>query len=221
MPRPRQWESPDLLVQDMKGYEWKRWFEKERKKEAANDLHAIIRNAVGGNTFRAFHKLPQKPSETFRDWAHQALTCDFLATFQGVNSESEYEDWIARLVHDFQDHWRDAMKVEMPFGPSFKLPNLLVKRLCLYSKVPIDVFERVVWFLHVPLDSYTIQAVRNCVDSFSDSKAIGKIPGAATMSFIKNAETYKAFQSGIKALAVKAVVPPITLDCLAWDAGHK
>ena len=103
---------------------------------------------------------------------------------------------------------------------SFKLPNLLVKRLCLYREVKLKDFNRVVWFLHVPLDSYTIVAVKNCVESFPDQGVIGKVPSTATMSLIKNQKMYDAFQAGIRRMAREAGVPPITLDCLAWDKSH-
>ncbi len=101
----------------------------------------------------------------------------------------------------------------MPFGPSFKLPNLLVKRLCFYCGVRDLDFERVIPFLHVPLDSYTLQALAKCCSELG-------IRSTATMSFIKDRHTYERFQSHIRKLAKEAKVPPITLDCLAWDEGH-
>jgi hypothetical protein len=77
-------------------------------------------------------------------------------------------------------------------------------------------------FLHVPLDSYTIVGVKNCAKLFPQpqAEAIGKIPNTATMSFVKDKRMYDALQSGMRELVRKAGVPPITLDCLAWDNGH-
>ena len=57
--------------------------------------------------------------------------------------------------------------------------------------------------------------------SFPEGIAIGKIPATATMKFVNSIQMYEAFQRGIRELAKEARVPPITLDCIAWDAGHE
>jgi hypothetical protein len=106
------------------------------------------------------------------------------------------------------------MGKDMPFGPSYKLPNLLVKRLCLSNEVSQRTFKRIVNFVHVPLDSYTLQALaKSCPEL--------EIRATATMGFIKDRKTYERIQTQIRQLAKKAKVPPIVLDCLAWDEGHK
>jgi len=220
LPTPKQWESPAKLVDDLRHYDWRGWFHAGRRSNADKDLRAIIKVAVERNTFRAFHKLPNRPSETFRNWAFQAFNQPSLAGLLTVNSQSQYDEWLSSLVADFQRDWKEHMGSEIPFGPSFKLPNLLVKRLFVYREMPTDVFERIVWFLHVPLDSYTIRAVANCVESFPEPISIRKVPSTASMGFVKNEEMYSAFQSGMRKLASKAGVPPISLDCLAWDEGH-
>jgi hypothetical protein len=221
MPKPKEWDGPEDLVRDLKRYKWQTWFKRERAKEVESDLPAIVKVAVESNTFRAFQNLPQKPSETFRDWANQALHGHFRSRLLTVRSQKQYDAWLSGLVRDLRKHWKKKMKRTIPYGPSWKLPNLLVKRLCLYRELPAQAIDRIIWFLHVPLDKYTILAVKNCVSSFPDPGAIGKVPTGATMSFVKNRRMYNAFQSGIKELTWKAKVPPIALDCLAWDKHHK
>ena len=43
--------------------------------------------------------------------------------------------------------------------------RLLMKGVCGVPEIPKATYDRLVWFLHVPLDSYSIQAVRNCIDA--------------------------------------------------------
>jgi len=109
---------------------------------------------------------------------------------------------------------------DISYGPSLKLPNLVMRHVCLYRGLSDELVEKLVWYLHVPLDSFTIQAVARCVDLFPNKQAIGRIPASATMSFIKNREMYEAFQEGIRQMAAEAGVPPIALDYVAWDSSH-
>jgi hypothetical protein len=204
----------------LKNYKWKKWFDRERKQESKRELQKIIKQAVGANTFRAFKRhRGNRPSVTFREWANKALNQETLEELWAVRSQREYDEWLSKLVKSFTRHWNSKMD-KVAYGPYCKLPNLLAKRLCLYREVKQEDFNRVVWFLHVPLDSYTIVAVKNCVELFPHAGAIGKIPNTATMSFVKNKRMYDALQSGMRELACEAGVPPITLDFLAWDSGH-
>jgi hypothetical protein len=42
------------------------------------------------------------------------------------------------------------MGCEIPFGPSLKLPNLLMKGVCGLHEIPEATYNRLVWYLHVP-----------------------------------------------------------------------
>lgn len=210
MPKPKEWTSVHKLVKDLKKYDLEKWCREEKKLN-------IARSAVSNNTFRAFHNLRKKPSRSFQDWALRVINGKFLVRLRAIDSQPDYDRWLRTLVQDFQEYWQKEVGREIPYGPSFKLPNLLMKRLFLYGTIP----KRVVKFLHVPLDSYTIRALRKCWMSLPGSTAIGKIPSGATMSFVRDPNTYEVFQRGIREIARRAKVSPITLDCLAWDAGHR
>lgn len=97
--------------------------------------------------------------------------------------------------------------------------RLLMKGVCGVPEIPKATYDRLVWFLHVPLDSYSIQAVRNCIDARLKEQ-IGHIPSSAGMGFMKTREVYDGLQETIRLLAEKANVPPIALDILAWDEAH-
>jgi hypothetical protein len=220
MPTPKEWPDKDRLVQDLKKYDWQDWFALGRRGESESSLKQIIKQAVEGNTFRAFKKRRgHSPSVVFREWANNALVSKTLKRLWSVESQNEFDEWLSELVRGFTKYWNSRMD-EVEYGPYFKLPNLLVKRLCLYREVPLKDFNRLVWYLHVPLDSYTILAVKNCVESFPDFGTIGRVPRTASMSFVTSEKMYDSFQLGIREIAHEAGVPPIALDCLAWDAGH-
>ena len=128
--------------------------------------------------------------------------------------------WMAFLGLSLRRYWQDAMGQEMGYGHSLKLPNLLMKGVCVSSHLPKEFSDRLFGYLHVPLDSYSIIAVRNCFDGFPAKAEIGPIPANAAMGLIKSPEVYQAFQVFMRSLAKKARVPPIAIDILAWDRAH-
>jgi hypothetical protein len=177
---------------------------------------------VGANTFRAFHNMPRKPSEVFRGWALEALIGrpGYFNKLLSIENRADYDRWLHFFAADFRRHWKRKMGCEIPFGASLKLPNLLMKGVCGVHEIPKTTYDRLVWFLHVPLDSYSIQAVRNCID-VRLQRQIGRIPSSAGMGFVKTLGVYDGLQEAIRLLAEKAKVPPIALDILAWDQAHE
>ena len=105
------------------------------------------------------------------------------------------------------------MGSKLPFGPSWKLVNLVMKRLTL--ELPFRHRKRIMNFLHVPLDRYTLAAVRKLVVLLHGRE----IPAQATMAFITNARDYASIQESIRDLAKRANVPAIAVDYVVWN-GH-
>ncbi len=220
MPSPKSYAGSREVIMALKRYPWLEWFKTGRVQERNSDLKLIIKHSVGPNIFRAFRHLPMKPSVIFRDWAYECFSKQFLTDFRNVSSRSHYRKWVYEVSDSMQRRWKRATGAMMAPGPSLKLANLIAKRLCLFREIPVREFERLVWFLEVPLDIYTIQAMANCVPGFPDHEEIGRIPKAATMGFVTNKKMYEAFQDGIRQLTDDAGVPPIAFDCLAWDSSH-
>lgn len=215
MPTPVRWANPDRLIVALRRSRWEEWFLRERRM-GPTGLVDVIRGSVGANTFRAFRK-PPAPSAVFRTWAEQALVDEkYLDKLLRIRSEDAYREWLDGLVQDFRRRWKREMGSAIAFGPSYKLPNLLVKAVCASTLMPDRQFQRLVKLLHVPLDSYSIQAVRHCISVFPDAAVIGPVPASAGMSFVRNDTMYNAFQDGIRLLAREAGA----LDCLAWNEAH-
>jgi hypothetical protein len=219
---PKQWEA-DQLVEALRGCRWQRYFANGRAKNRHTDWPTIIRGWVGPNTFRAFPGMPRRPSEVFREWAYRCLVGEprYIDDLLAVKSVTAYDKWLHRFADDFRRYWERQMKCEIVFGSSRKLPNLLMKGVCSSPEVPQASYERIVWFLHVPLDSYSIQAVRNCIGSPRITSQIGRIPPSASMGFVTTEGIYNGLQKAVRILAAKAEVPPIALDIVAWDQAHR
>jgi hypothetical protein len=125
MPTPKIWETADDLVVALKK-DWNTHASKLRNADA--DWESSIQSAVSGNTFRAFRNLPHRPSRVFREWAFDALiTRGYIHELKKVRTQENYDQWLDKLVSDFSKYWKRKMKVSIPFGPSYKLPNLLMK----------------------------------------------------------------------------------------------
>jgi hypothetical protein len=217
LPTHKTWNTYDQLVADLKTFAWRKEIERTER-AAAGEWEQVIRRAVASNTFRAFHRMPQRPSEVFRTWALDAFVGrDSLESLKVISSPRGYDVWLTELVVDFQKCWRSRMGVEVPYGPAYKLPNLLLKCVALRPEIPPLQRERLVQWLHVPLDSYTIQALRGWLKLPGG----GLIPSGATMKFVRDEKLYDSLQREIKRIAELADVPPIAFDYLAWDASHE
>lgn len=88
------------------------------------------------------------------------------------------------------------MGQEMPFGPLRKLPNLLMKEVVLWTGLNKSQRDRLLGYLHVPLDSYTLRGLRNCI-------AEPSIPKHANMGFVTNEAMYNRIQVTIREIAGK------------------
>jgi hypothetical protein len=216
----KTYRDTNELASALRKVDWQGWFFRQRRKEAESDLKTIIEHSAAGDTFRPFAKLRMRPSRVFREWAYQGFGSGLLGEFLALHSRTSFDSWLEKLSRNFQRYWRARTGKEIPFGPARKLPNLLLKRLCLFRDVEQETVHRLVWFLHVPLDKYSLAAIRYCVPVFPNPRAIGKIPSSPRMGIVRNEEMYAALQGGIRLVARGAQVPPIALDLLSWNAAH-
>ncbi|MHB0958297.1 MAG: hypothetical protein ACYC0X_12525 [Pirellulaceae bacterium] len=174
-------------------------------------LELIVQHSVGGNTFRAFQNMPKRPSEVFRDWALRKLRDKHTTrALFCVRSQAAYEKWHQDFCSSFRKEWQGKMKDRLPYGPSRKLPDLLLKAFARCSELPDDQRSRVTAFLHVSLDSRSLVGIRNCIDD-------PEIPANATMAFVAGPTMYRQIQEAIRAITKEAEVPAVYYDVLVWD----
>jgi hypothetical protein len=174
-------------------------------------LLAAIQEAVGPNTFRAFAGL-ESPAKVFRGWAqHWLIGRNEFQKLSELKDLDAYDKWLKRCVSSLQRYWQRKTKSPLNIGPAYKLANLLMKRTSqeLPGKHKAQVFK----WLHVPLDRYTLAAIRVVIVLPGDRS----IPVTAGMAFIDNFTDYCHIQRCIRKFARNAGVPPIALDYIAYN----
>ncbi len=171
-------------------------------------VEEIAKVSVGGNTFRSFRGMPEKPSVVFRNWASKALK-ESVSGLDGLRSQRDYDDWLRDFSSTFRRNWQKQMGAALLYGPSRKLPDLLLKHFVWWSGLTDDQRRRLISFLHVPLDSFTLVGIRNCI-------ADPEIPVDATMKFVAGPTMYNQVQDAIREITDRAKVPAIYFDVLAW-----
>jgi hypothetical protein len=182
--------------------------------ERIDSLQAIVSHAVGGNTFRAFRHMPQKPSAVFRAWALvECKNATTIRKLKGVRSQADYDKWLKHFSNRLNHAWQRRMGQAMPFGPMRKLPNLLLKEIALWTGLSDGERDKLIKWLHVPLDKYTLVGIRRCIDK-------PEIPRSATMKFVTDETMYNRLQVAIRRIARRAGVPAIYFDNLAWNSKH-
>lgn len=196
----------------------------QRKTELAaffdqrEDIKHVVKIAVGPNTFRAFAHTPRKPSDVFREWAFKQLNDgSFIKKLHSISSQGEYDDWLSELSENLSSYWAKEMGKPMPYGPSRKLTNLLMKRVALWKELNDAQRQRLIRFLHVPPDEFSLGAIGECIYDFPEGKLIGKIPNEPSMGFVKTEEMYNALQKIYRRICEEADVPAIYFDVLSWD----
>jgi len=150
MTKPYEWPNGTALVKDLKreNKNLAKWFD-----EREDILREIIRVSVEGSTFRAFHHMPHRPALVFREWALKKLTSrKTILLIKGISSIKEYDTWLKGFSSSFYRHWKRKMGQFIPYRPSRKLPDLLMKRLVLWDIFTEYHRNRLINYLHIPLD---------------------------------------------------------------------
>jgi hypothetical protein len=210
MPTPYRFQSAEEIAASLSRAraEIAAWF------APIDSLAGIPRASVGGNTFRAFRNMPQKPSIVFRNWASVEIHSEQrIAEIQRVSGQPDYDEWLNRLRGRLCAAWQESMSISMPYGASRKLTNLLLKFLVRWRGLEDQARSILTNVLHVPLDEYTLVGIRTCVNDL-------RIPMTATMGWVSDEATYQRIQNAIRVVTAKANCPAIYFDVLAWNMSH-
>jgi hypothetical protein len=218
MPLLNEFRDRDSVVNTLKACDWTEWFCNHRSR--GWELADVVRISVGANTFRYFRYLPEQPSVVFRSWATRAITPDLVNQLCAGETQSEFDAILRRLVGSLDRAWVRAMGAHMKTGPAIKLPSLLLKHLCASTLVPSRSLDAATRFLHTPLDSYTLGAIR-LVHNEVANRRNDMIPRGAGMGWISDWRQYKQVQATIQDCAAEAGVPCIAFDVLVWNGLHE
>jgi len=174
---------------------------------------------VTGSTFRAFHlraKGGRQPSVVYREYTKQLISekLDDLKKIENWDAYSEFVKISANgLVEKFNYEAKESSFLR--FGSAAKLLNLSFKHVLKHSGFTVEERDRLTGFLHVPLDSYTLQGIRKLALEF-------KIPANASMGWesLKNEKIYQEIQKWIKNQCEKISCKPIHYEIAAWNLSH-
>ena len=97
-------------------------------------------------------------------------------------------------------------------GRAAKLLNLLLKFLTLWTELAAKERSRLIPLLEVPLDSYTLVAIRRLCPS-------ERIPKNASMGFVQRKAQYVSLQKAILELC-NPEFSPAHYEIAAWNASH-
>ena len=182
--------------------------------------HAVSQS-VDRNTIRAFHLKStgsdQKPLDLYR----RTLTSYFekeLQNFRRLTSAEDYADFVvqsARMIEAVFDGAAGRMGF-MGFGRAAKLFNLTCKSMLRHDQLTDSERDCLMKLLHVPLDSFTLQAIRKLKPPFS-------IPSTASMGWLKmnDVAAYHQLQEWIRLKCEAVNVYPIHYEIAAWDQAHR
>ena len=168
---------------------------------------------VGGETFRAFRNVSNRPSELYRTWA--ARVCDRLtpATLakQGTTDET-FEAWHAHLVADLQREWQSRDGARLSVAHQYKLIDLLIKWLSRHDfgdPANTKGFEA---HAHCALDRQTLTKLNECL-SFAFPMA------HASMGNILTSNAYVFCQDLISEFTRSCGGTPLLFDYFGWKRG--
>jgi len=220
---PQTFPTPDQIIERLKGA-----VPQLKKKAYASlygfDMDDIICTAVEANTIRGFNQkklgLKDSPMTIYRDWASDFVMWLGYSEFREVADREGFEAFHRKAQQSCERYYqKHGANAGLTFGMTVKLVDLLLKRLVRFPEIPDAERIRISEFLHVPLEKYTLNAIRDLDVLDAEGKKV-KLPKSPTMSAVTNEGIYTGMQTLFNDMAKEAEVPPILLDYLLWDMQH-
>ena len=181
---------------------------------APEPLTELLRTAVSGNTWRGFQLMPHRPSVIGKQWIMRYfLSPNRQEAIRELTTQGDFDNWHESCFRSFARHWRQTMDKELPIGRGYKVVNLVMKAYVRGDNLANAERQRLITYLHVPLDRYALVGIRQFLPRF-------RIRGSSTMSFVQDATTYQDLQAEIRRITEPAGYPPIYYDWLAWNQRH-
>lgn len=195
--------------------------------EITDDLELLVKKSVDGTTFRAFrfrtNIVPGRPSEIYRTFTTKLLKAK-IPQYGEFKSQAEFREWLIESTNELCCEWHNRtggnQAVAMGFGRGIKLLNLSVKFSLRHSSLDGDLRKKLINWLEVPLDSYTLQGIRELSKQLFVDLGISR---RASMGAIKTEAQYIAIQDEIRRLCSNCGADryPIHYEIMAWNLAHR
>jgi hypothetical protein len=181
--------------------------------------YLVIKKSVVGSTIRAYHGGIYEPSSIFRTWSQNVFfKKGKIETLLKSRDYKEFDKVHAKLERSLNTYWRKKAQKELKVCYSCKLLDLLLKMVINFSEIPRRSKNKLLKHLHVPLDKYTLYALRNIWNNHleSNNNELKKITANPSMSFIgDDYNLYMEIQACIR-ISVKPY-NPIEFDFAVWN----
>lgn len=181
----------------------------------SDDISCLVKLSVSGNTFRAFHlaKHGLKPSVVYRSWVSKRMK-QLVEPIQKMKCHAEMRALTIETAHDLSKHWNSETRgrSNLDFGRAAKMLNLSFKHLLVFNDFPMGDRQRLIDYLDVPLDSFTLQGVRLLLPDLG-------IPANATMKAVGDEQRYIAIQDAIRNLCGPSY-SPVHYEFASWNKVH-
>lgn len=220
---PQTFPTPDQIIERLKAA-----VPQLKKKAYASlygfDMDDIICTAVEANTIRGFNQkklgLKDSPMTIYRDWASDFVMWLGYSEFSEVTDRETFQAFHRRARESCERYYqKHGANAGLTFGMTAKLVDLLLKRLVRFPEIPDAERLQLSEFLHVPLEKYTLNAIRELDVMDAEGKKV-PLPKTITMAHVTREEIYTGIQTLFIDMAKEAEVPPILLDYLLWDMQH-
>lgn len=163
--------------------------------------------------FRAFHH--ETPKRRYAGWRWHRQADQLVATLNALKDQAAFDRLARQLGESLVADWgptNDRGKPSrMNVGVAMKIANLALKHLAFseHSKNP-----RLMSWLHVPWDSFTLKPLR---PFWTGAPAI---PANPSQGFVTDLALYDRLHAAISDIAAEAGVDRITYEFWAWDRAH-
>ena len=156
---------------------------------------SVILQSVGANTLRAFKndsdrkiKYISTPSSIYRTWADSVFFKKYYPTLLKVTDQSSFTRLHKSAVYDLSAYWKGEQKCTRTLDIAYacKLVDLLFKFIPLCKELDISQRSRIMNFIHCPLDSYTLKAIRHIWNKEQKPNSKFHIPRNAGMGLVEN-----------------------------------
>ena len=191
--------------------------------QRCQSVPGVVRVSVGGSAFRAFpfQRLDLKtadnraliPSALYRKWATPWLRSG-LPELRAIQSHEEMGRFVATAAQKLDKHWTRETKGRhnLGFGRAAKMLNLTIKYAMWLDAFTEDERNRLIPYLHVPLDRFTLRGVIQLLPGL-------KIPATALMGFVTERRQYERIQNEILELCNPDFYP-IEYEFVVWNLTH-